>query len=628
MFDIIKKEIQWGGKKLTLETGRIARQADGAVLATYGETVVLCTVVASKEPKEGVDFLPLTVNYQEKTFAAGKIPGGFFKREARPSDKETLISRLIDRPIRPLFPENYFNETQVVCTLLNLDKETSPDIVAFVGASAALALAGAPVQSTVAAAKVGYIDKKFVLNPSNSQLENSDLELIVAGTKDGVLMVESEVKQLTEKIMLDAVMFAHKEFQDVIKFIETFTKGKKVSQIEYKDGNVDKNLKDLFNKIEKSYKDEFIKAYKEKDKSIRSDTLSTIRKKIIDEFILEDNEEITENLVSFATKKVEKELVRSSILKTGKRIDGRDTKTVRPIKAEVGILSRVHGSALFTRGETQALVVTTLGTSLDEQIIDDLEGEFKEKFMLHYNFPPYSVGEASMLRPPGRREIGHGKLAWRAIKPLMPIKDKFPYTIRVVSEITESNGSSSMATVCGTSLSLMDAGVQMINDISGLQGDGDMAKLAAERKVYTIIMHMKATPKTMQANPSYDNLMIELVQYLEERIAFAFSAGITREKIILDPGIGFGKRVEDNFVILNELQTLVDLGYPVLVGPSRKSFIGLTLDLPENDRLEGTSATITAAVLNGAKIVRVHDVKEMRRVVLISDAIRLEGAAA
>ena len=482
MFDIIKKEIQWGGKKLTLETGRIARQADGAVLATYGETVVLCTVVASKEPKEGVDFLPLTVNYQEKTFAAGKIPGGFFKREARPSDKETLISRLIDRPIRPLFPENYFNETQVICTLLNLDKETSPDIVAFVGASAALALAGAPVQSTVAAAKVGYIDKKFVLNPSNSQLENSDLELIVAGTKDGVLMVESEVKQLTEKIMLDAVMFAHKEFQDVIKFIETFTKGKKVSQIEYKDGNVDKNLKDLFNKIEKSYKDEFIKAYKEKDKSIRSDALSTIRKKIIDEFILEDNEEITENLVLFATKKVEKELVRSSILKTGKRIDGRDTKTVRPIKAEVGILSRVHGSALFTRGETQALVVTTLGTSLDEQIIDDLEGEFKEKFMLHYNFPPYSVGEASMLRPPGRREIGHGKLAWRAIKPLMPIKDKFPYTIRVVSEITESNGSSSMATVCGTSLSLMDAGVPLEKPIAGIA-----MGLIKEKKNYAIL---------------------------------------------------------------------------------------------------------------------------------------------
>ena len=482
MFDIIKKEIQWGGKKLTLETGRIARQADGAVLATYGETVVLCTVVASKEPKEGVDFLPLTVNYQEKTFAAGKIPGGFFKREARPSDKETLISRLIDRPIRPLFPENYFNETQVICTLLNLDKETSPDIVAFVGASAALALAGAPVQSTVAAAKVGYIDKKFVLNPSNSQLKNSDLELIVAGTKEGVLMVESEVKQLTEKIMLDAVMFAHKEFQDVIKFIETFTKGKKVSQIEYKDGNVDKNLKDLFNKIEKSYKDEFIKAYKEKDKSIRSDALSTIRKKIIDEFILEDNEEITENLVLFATKKVEKELVRSSILKTGKRIDGRDTKTVRPIKAEVGILSRVHGSALFTRGETQALVVTTLGTSLDEQIIDDLEGEFKEKFMLHYNFPPYSVGEASMLRPPGRREIGHGKLAWRAIKPLMPIKDKFPYTIRVVSEITESNGSSSMATVCGTSLSLMDAGVPLKKPIAGIA-----MGLIKEKKNYAIL---------------------------------------------------------------------------------------------------------------------------------------------
>ena len=468
MFDIIKKEIQWAGKKLILESGRIARQADGAVLATYGETTVLCTVVASKEPKEGVDFLPLTVSYQEKTFAAGKIPGGFFKREAKPSEKETLISRLIDRPIRPLFPENYFNETQVICTLLNLDKNTSPDIVAFIGASAALALSGAPVQSTVAAAKVGYIDEKFVLNPSHSQIENSNLDLIVAGTKDGVLMVESQVKELSEKTMLDAVMFAHKEFQDVIKFIETFAKSKKISEIEYKDESLDKNLKDLFNNIEKKYKDEFVKAYKQKDKSIRSDTLSDIRKKIIDEFIIEDNEEITENLVSSATKKVEKELVRSSILKTGKRIDERDTKTIRPIKAEVGVFSRVHGSSLFTRGETQAIVVTTLGTSLDEQIIDDLEGEFKESFMLHYNFPPYSVGEASMLRPPGRREIGHGKLAWRAIKPLLPNKEKFPYTIRVVSEITESNGSSSMATVCGTSLSLMDAGVPLKKPVAGI----------------------------------------------------------------------------------------------------------------------------------------------------------------
>ena len=482
MFDIIKKEIQWGGKKLVLETGRVARQASGAVLATYGETTVLCTVVASKEPREDVDFLPLTVSYQEKTFAAGKIPGGFFKREAKPSDKETLISRLIDRPIRPLFPENYFNETQIICTLLNLDQDTSPDVVAFIGASAALALSGAPVQSTVAAAKVGYIDKKFVLNPSKSQLENSDLELVVAGTKDGVLMVESEVKELPEKIMLDAVMFAHKEFQDVIKFIETFAKGKKVSEIEYKNENGDKNSKDLFSKIEKKYKNDFINAYKEKDKAIRSDALLGIRKNITEEFIVEDNDEITENLVSSATKKVEKELVRSSILKSGKRIDGRDTKTVRPIKAEVGVLSRVHGSALFTRGETQALVVTTLGTSLDEQIIDDLEGEFKEGFMLHYNFPPYSVGEANMLRPPGRREIGHGKLAWRAIKPLMPIKDKFPYTIRVVSEITESNGSSSMATVCGTSLSLMDAGVPLEKPIAGIA-----MGLIKEEKDYAIL---------------------------------------------------------------------------------------------------------------------------------------------
>ena len=482
MFDIIKKEIQWGGKKLVLETGRVARQASGAVLATYGETTVLCTVVASKEPREDVDFLPLTVSYQEKTFAAGKIPGGFFKREAKPSDKETLISRLIDRPIRPLFPENYFNETQIICTLLNLDQDTSPDVVAFIGASAALALSGAPVQSTVAAAKVGYIDKKFVLNPSKSKLENSDLDLVVAGTKDGVLMVESEVKELPEKIMLDAVMFAHKEFQDVIKFIETFAKGKKVSEIEYKNENGDKNSKDLFSKIEKKYKNDFVNAYKEKDKAIRSDALLGIRKNITEEFIVEDNDEITENLVSSATKKVEKELVRSSILKSGKRIDGRDTKTVRSIKAEVGILSRVHGSALFTRGETQALVVTTLGTSLDEQIIDDLEGEFKESFMLHYNFPPYSVGEANMLRPPGRREIGHGKLAWRAIKPLMPIKDKFPYTIRVVSEITESNGSSSMATVCGTSLSLMDAGVPLEKPIAGIA-----MGLIKEEKDYAIV---------------------------------------------------------------------------------------------------------------------------------------------
>tara|TARA_B100000029_G_scaffold492377_1_gene553611 strand:- start:40711 stop:42834 length:2124 start_codon:yes stop_codon:yes gene_type:complete len=468
VFKIIKKEINWGGKKLTLESGRIARQADGAVLATYGDTTVLCTVVASKEPKEGVDFLPLTVSYQEKTFAAGKIPGGFFKREAKPSDKETLISRLIDRPIRPLFPDNYFNETQVICTLLNLDKDTSPDIVAFIGASAALALSGAPVQATVSAAKVGYIENKFVLNPSNSQLENSDLDLVVAGTKEGVLMVESEVKELPEKIMLDAVMFAHKEFQEVIKFIESFAKEKDITKIEFKNDNVDKILKDLYGKIEKKYMSEFTKAYKEKDKSKRSNLLSDIRLKITDEFISEDNEEITENLISSATKKVEKELVRSSILKSGNRIDGRDTKTVRPIKAEVGVLSRVHGSSLFTRGETQALVVTTLGTSLDEQIIDDLEGEFKERFMLHYNFPPYSVGEASMLRPPGRREIGHGKLAWRAIKPLMPGKDKFPYTIRVVSEITESNGSSSMATVCGTSLSLMDAGVPLEKPIAGI----------------------------------------------------------------------------------------------------------------------------------------------------------------
>ena len=482
MFKILKKEINWGGRKLTLETGRIARQANGSVLATYGGTSVLCTVVISKEPKEGVDFLPLTVNYQEKTFAAGKIPGGFFKREARPSEKETLISRLIDRPIRPLFPDNYYNEIQIVCTLLNLDKSTSPDVVAFIGASAALALAGAPVEETVASAKVGYVDKKFVLNPSNEDLEKSDLDLMVAGTKDGVLMVESEVKELSEKEMLDAVMFAHKEFQSIIKFIDAFIKEKEVVKIEYKNENTDNLLKDLYKKVQKNYQSKFIEAYKEKEKSLRSNKLEDIRNKILEELITDENEEITENFVSSATKKVEKELVRSDILSTGKRIDGRDTKTVRPIKAEVELFSKVHGSALFTRGETQALVVTTLGTTQDQQIVDDLEGEFKEHFMLHYNFPPYSVGEASMLRPPGRREIGHGKLAWRAIKPLLPSKEKFPYTIRVVSEITESNGSSSMATVCGTSLSLMDAGVPLTKHIAGIA-----MGLIKEKEKYAIL---------------------------------------------------------------------------------------------------------------------------------------------
>ena len=468
MFKILKKEIDWGGKKLTLETGRIARQANGAVLVTYGETSVLCTVVLSKKPKEDVDFLPLTVNYQEKTFAAGKIPGGFFKREARPSEKETLISRLIDRPIRPLFPNNYFNEIQIICTLLNLDKSTSPDVVAFIGASAALALAGAPVESTVAAAKVGYSSKKFILNPSKEDLKESDLDLIVAGTKDGVLMVESEVKELSEKEMLDAVMFAHKEFQNVIKFIDTFVKERKIVPIEYKNENTDNLLNDLYKKIQTNYQSKFKEAYKEKDKSLRSDKLEDIRNNILEELITDEDQEITENFVSTATKKVEKELVRSDILTSGKRIDGRDTKTVRPIKAEVGILSKVHGSALFTRGETQALVVTTLGTTQDEQIIDDLEGEFKGSFLLHYNFPPYSVGEVGRTGFTSRREIGHGKLAWRAVHPMLPSADKFPYTYRVVSEITESNGSSSMATVCGTSLSLMDAGVPLEKPIAGI----------------------------------------------------------------------------------------------------------------------------------------------------------------
>jgi polyribonucleotide nucleotidyltransferase len=461
MFDIHRKEIDWGGRPLTIETGRIARQADAAVLITYGQTVVLCTAVAAREQREGIDFFPLTVNYQEKTFAAGKIPGGFFKREGRPSEKETLTSRLIDRPIRPLFAAGFRNETQIICTTLSHDMENDPDIVALVGTSAALTLSGIPFLGPIGGARVGYVDGEYVLNPTAAQMEESKLDLIVAGTREGVLMVESEAHELSEEIMLGAVTFGHDRFQPVIDAIIDLAKDCAKEPWALPEAPVGQAA--VSEKVRALAEADLRAAYGERVKQTRSEKIAAVKSKTLAE-LSEDEAPLGGD----AFKSLEKDIVRNAILDTGERIDGRDTKTVRPIRCEVGVLPRAHGSALFTRGETQALVVTTLGTGQDEQIIDALEGEYRQHFMLHYNFPPYSVGEARRMSPPGRREIGHGKLAWRALNPLLPSKEAFPYTMRVVSEITESNGSSSMATVCGTSLSLMDAGVPLPQSVAGI----------------------------------------------------------------------------------------------------------------------------------------------------------------
>ncbi|WP_374370747.1 polyribonucleotide nucleotidyltransferase [Dongia sp.] len=463
MFNIFKKEIMWGGRKLTLETGRIARQADGAVLVTYGETVVLCTAVGAKSPKPGIDFFPLTVNYQEKTFAAGKIPGGFFKREGRPTEKEVLTSRLIDRPIRPLFHSSYRNETQVVCTTLSHDLENDPDVVAMIGASAALTISGIPFLGPIGAARVGYINGEYVINPKRSELAESKLDLMVAGTNEGVLMVESEAQELSEEIMLGAVNYGFKEFQAVINMIIDLAEqcAKDPRELTAPDAAAT----EVFDALKAQFSDKLAEAYRETAKQARTDKVAAVKDEAKKTIGTDDKKA---ELVGKLFKDLEKDIVRGNILKTGVRIDGRDTKTVRPIVAEVGVLPRAHGSALFTRGETQALAVTTLGTGSDEQIIDALEGEYRQAFMLHYNFPPYSTGEAGRMGSPGRREIGHGKLAWRAINPLLPAKDKFPYTIRIVSEITESNGSSSMATVCGSSLAMMDAGVPLARPVAGI----------------------------------------------------------------------------------------------------------------------------------------------------------------
>jgi polyribonucleotide nucleotidyltransferase len=462
MFNIIREEFDWGGRKLTLETGRIARQADGAVVATYGETVVLATAVGAHSAKPGIDFFPLTVNYQEKYFAAGKIPGGYFKREGRPTERETLISRLIDRPIRPLFAEGYRNETQVIVTVLSHDMENDSDIVALVAASAALTISGIPFMGPIGAARVGFIDGAYVLNTPIDDKPKSKLDLVVAGTADAVLMVESEAQELSEQEMLGAVMFGHREMQTVINgIIRLAEKAAK----EPRDIPVDETAP-LAAKIKVFSESDLRAAYQIAEKGARHDKLSEAKKKAIAEFAGEGK--APDGVVSNLFKDAEADVMRFAVLDTGRRIDGRDLKTVRQIRAEVGTLPRTHGSALFTRGETQALVVTTLGTGEDEQYVDSLEGTYKQHFMLHYNFPPYSVGETGRMNAPGRREIGHGKLAWRAVHPVLPTKEQFPYTIRVVSEITESNGSSSMATVCGTSLALMDAGVPLARPVAGI----------------------------------------------------------------------------------------------------------------------------------------------------------------
>ena len=463
MFDVKTVSMEWGGKTLTLETGRIARQADGAVLATYGETVVLCAVTAAKSVKEGQDFFPLTVHYQEKFFAAGRIPGGFFKRERGATEKETLVSRLIDRPVRPLFPEGFYNEINVICHVLSFDGEIEPDVLAMIAASAALTISGLPFMGPIGAARVGYVDGEYTLNPKQEEAANGALDLVVAATGNAVMMVESEAKELSEEIMLGAVLFAHDEIKKVCNLIIDLAEkaAKEPWKIDLSDNTADmkKVLKDLVGK-------DIAAAYKLTDKSERSNALNALRGTAKAAFADQGGQ--TQMAAGKIVKKLEAEIVRGAILKDGKRIDGRTTTQVRPIEAMVGFLPRTHGSALFTRGETQSICTTTLGTRESEQMIDGLEGLTYSNFMLHYNFPPYSVGEVGRFGAPSRRDTGHGKLAWRALRAVLPTKEDFPYTIRVVSDITESNGSSSMATVCGGALSMMDAGVPITRPVSGI----------------------------------------------------------------------------------------------------------------------------------------------------------------
>lgn len=464
MFKVIREEIEWGGQPLIIETGRIARQADGAVMVTYGDTSVLATVVADRQPKTGIDFFPLTVNYQEKAYAAGKIPGGYFKREGRPSEKETLVSRLIDRPIRPLFAKGFKNETQVIATVMSHDLENDGDIVAMIAVSAALTISGIPFLGPIGAARVGYVEGDYVLNPRLDDMADSALDLVVAGTGDAVLMVESQADELSEDVMLGAVMYGHKEFQKVIEMIVALAEkcAKEPRDVPEADNSA------LKKQISELVGSDLEAAYKEADKVTRQSLLADARDKALEKLLSDDAGDEERIVCSGAVKAVESDIVRGAILASKKRIDGRGLADVRAIDSQVGVLPRAHGSALFTRGETQAMVVATLGTGDDEQFVDALENTYKENFLLHYNFPPYSVGETGRVGFTGRREIGHGKLAWRAIKPMLPSREEFPYTLRLVSEITESNGSSSMATVCGASLAMMDAGVPVKKPVAGI----------------------------------------------------------------------------------------------------------------------------------------------------------------
>ncbi|WP_075216409.1 polyribonucleotide nucleotidyltransferase [Mongoliimonas terrestris] len=614
MFDIQKVEIEWAGRLLTLETGRIARQADGSVFATYGESTVLATVVSAKEPKPGQDFFPLTVNYQEKAFAAGKIPGGYFKREGRPSEHETLTSRLIDRPIRPLFPDGYKNDTQVIVTTLSHDMENAPDILAMVAASAALTLSGVPFMGPIAGARVGLIDGAFVLNPPVDSMADSKLDLVVAGTQDAVLMVESEAKELDEDTMLKAVMFGHQGFQPVIDAIIRLAE------------RAAKEPRDFtapdFSAIEQKMlavaETDLREAYKITRKQDRYAAVDAAKAKVMAAFFPEGAEpEFSKEQVGSVFKELQAKIVRWNILDTGMRIDGRDLSTVRPIVAEVGVLPRAHGSALFTRGETQALVVATLGTGEDEQFVDSLEGTYKQHFLLHYNFPPYSVGETGRMGSPGRREIGHGKLAWRAVHPMLPEKHEFPYTIRVVSEITESNGSSSMATVCGSSLALMDAGVPLkaatagiamglikegerfavLSDILGDEdhlGDMDFKVAGTEHGITSLQMDIKITGITEEIM----KVALEQARGGRQHILGEMAKAITGARAELGE---FAPRIEVMKIPTDKIREVIGTGGKVIREIVEKT--GAKIDIQDDGTVKFASSDMKAiqAAMNWVK---------------------------
>jgi polyribonucleotide nucleotidyltransferase len=617
MFDIHRVQLDWGGRKLTLETGRMARQADGAVLATYGDTSVIATVVAAKQPKEGIDFLPLTVNYQEKFYAAGRIPGGYFKREGRPTEKETLTSRLIDRPLRPLFADGWRCDTQVIITTLSHDLENDPDIVALVAASAALTLSGAPFMGPVGGARVGFINNEYVLNPQIDEMTESGLDLVVAGTQDAVLMVESEAKELTEEIMLGAVMFGHRHFQPVIEAIIRLAE--KAAK-EPRELTLPENAA-LENEMRALVEQDLRAAYAIPEKTARHKAIDAVKERVLGHFSPQGAESAKYPPLQVAGvfKELEGKIVRWNILDTGTRIDGRNVKTVRPIVCEVGVLPRTHGSALFTRGETQALVVATLGTGEDEQFVDALQGTYKETFLLHYNFPPFSVGETGRIGAPGRREIGHGKLAWRSIHPVLPAHLEFPYTLRVVSEITESNGSSSMATVCGTSLALMDAGVPLkrptagiamgliledkrfavLSDILGDEdhlGDMDFKVAGTERGVTSLQMDIKISGITEEI------MRIALAQAQEGRMHILTEMGkaITRHRAELGE---HAPRIEVFSIPVDKIREVIGSGGKVIREIVEKT--GAKIDISDDGTVKVASAKAESikAALNWIKSI-------------------------